>query len=264
MSGRVQELNRKLNNIIRHSDVRYKQIIIDGMKCQYIVSSIGEVYSMHYNHKRNTVRKLKQRTKKDGYKEVAILVNGKMKRFMVHRLVALAFIPNPRKEADQVNHINGVKSDNYVENLEWVTGSENIKHAFDHGLCHGTPGEERGLSKFTNAQIEEACSLLEQNLPYKIISERTGVSRGILYCILKGRAWKSISKKYDLSNYTHGKPVDHIDRIHEVCKLLEEGRLSPKEISEITGIKKDTILCIRRGLYYKQISSQYNIKYPLK
>jgi len=264
MSGRVQFLNRKLNNIVRRSNVQFKQLILDGIPYPYIVSSAGDVYSMHYNHKRNTVRKLKQRTTKDGYKDVAIPVNGEMKHFRVHRLVALTFIPNPRKEADQVNHKNGVKSDNYVDNLEWVTGSENLRHAYDHGLCHGTPGEERGLSKFTNAQIEEACSLLEQNLPFKTISERTGVSRGILHCILKGRAWKSISKKYNLSNYAYGKPLDYIDRIHDVCKLLEEGRLSIKEISKITGIKKDAIQCIRRGVRYVQISSQYNIKYPLK
>lgn len=59
--------------------------------------------------------------------------NGKHKSFLAHRLVALAFIPNPENK-EQVNHINGVKKDNKVTNLEWVTNQENMTHSWDTGL----------------------------------------------------------------------------------------------------------------------------------
>ena len=62
-----------------------------------------------------------------GYLRVALCENGKQKRVFVHRLVAMKYIPNPHN-LPQVNHKNGVKTDNRVENLEWCTASENQQH----------------------------------------------------------------------------------------------------------------------------------------
>jgi hypothetical protein len=69
----------------------------------------------------------KQSIDKDGYKLISIWKNNKQKTYKVHRLIANAFIPNPNNKPE-INHINCIKSDNKIENLEWVTKSENCKH----------------------------------------------------------------------------------------------------------------------------------------
>lgn len=68
-----------------------------------------------------------------GYKMVSLRVDRKSKHMLVHRLVALTFLPNP-DDKPQVNHIDGDKTNNRLENLEWNTSSENIRHAFATGL----------------------------------------------------------------------------------------------------------------------------------
>ena len=71
-----------------------------------------------------------------GYLTVGLTKDGKQKNFRIHRLVAIAFIPNPHNK-QEVNHKNGIKDDNRVDNLEWSTGDENIKHAIENGLITG-------------------------------------------------------------------------------------------------------------------------------
>ena len=80
-----------------------------------------------------TGRVLHQYKSKHGYLRVALYENGKQKRVLVHRIVAMKYIPNPHN-LPQVNHKNGIKTDNRVENLEWVTCKENIIHSYKNGL----------------------------------------------------------------------------------------------------------------------------------
>ena len=74
-----------------------------------------------------TGKVLHQYKSEHGYLRVALYENGKQKRVLVHRLVAMKYIPNPHN-LPQVNHKNGIKTDNRVENLEWCTASENQQH----------------------------------------------------------------------------------------------------------------------------------------
>lgn len=91
---------------------------------EYLISPDGEIYSIRNN------LLLKYRRDKHGYFKIGVSINGKKYYLTRHRLVAIAFIPNPENKP-QVNHINGIPGDDRIENLEWVTASENIKHSFD-------------------------------------------------------------------------------------------------------------------------------------
>lgn len=94
----------------------------------YSIDKKGTVYSLSFKGKKK-IKILKPAKNKDGYLFVNLYKNKKYYEKRINRLVAEAFIPNPEKKPE-VNHKNGIKTDNKVENLEWVTRSENMKHLY--------------------------------------------------------------------------------------------------------------------------------------
>lgn len=93
---------------------------------------------------------LKGKKSRNGYLRVSLCKNSIVKDFLIHRLVAQTFIPNPENKP-WVNHKNGIKEDNRLVNLEWSTISENIKHAYNTGLKKAVMSDE--LRRLTSTAV---------------------------------------------------------------------------------------------------------------
>lgn len=166
---------------------------IPTLQGRYQVSDTGLVRSLPRNTTRGKL--LKQATVLDyrvfGY-NYAFKKNKLMK---VHRAVASAFIPNP-DNLPQVNHKNGIKSDNRVENLEWCTASDNIKHAFKTDL-KSLKGEKHNQNILTDSKVIEIRGKYTRgrgSKPGNIheLCKEYGVARSTIANIVTGRRWKHL------------------------------------------------------------------------
>jgi hypothetical protein len=166
-----------------------------GYEQIYLVTTDGKILAIKKNCKERV-----QFINVAGYYRVCLSVQGKNKHFYTHRLMAEAFIPNPLKKP-QVNHKNGIKTDNRIENLEWATISENGKHAYKIGLCKPSIGEISGSSKITN---EIALEIVNSDLTPMELAKKFNLTRPTIYRVKKGESWTHITNvKYTRKRISH-------------------------------------------------------------
>lgn len=116
--------------------------------------------------------------------------DGKKKTYRAHRLVLMAFNPVENMDVLEVNHINGNKKDNRLQNLEWCTGSENQQHAFKTGLQQARKGQKSNFSKLSEQDIDLIFQLRKQGLLQREIAEKVGCSRSNVSYILNHKTWQ--------------------------------------------------------------------------
>lgn len=138
-------------------------------------------------------RVLKQSLDSWGYKQVSLYKDANKKSYKVHRLIAAAFIPNPENKPC-INHKNGIKTDNRVENLEWCTDKENFNHAIENNLIVNH-GENNKFSKLTDEKIKEIFKLRDYGMTHYEISKKFKVSRPVISNILSRKYWKHVEIK---------------------------------------------------------------------
>ena len=157
---------------------------------QYEISSHGRVRSINrtvnsaIRHNKSVVKKgktLKQNPKRNGYLTVDLCKDNIKKTSTVHRLAALAFIPNP-DDKPQVNHINGIKTDNSVDNLEWVTPQENQWHRHE---VLGHTGKRKPIKCLETRQVHASskhAAMWLNETKYGHSKQQTALARKIRKC----------------------------------------------------------------------------------
>lgn len=160
-----------------------------GFEGLYWIYPNGDILTKTHYGVKGRERILKPAIDKKGYQRVGLMKNGKLITRKVHRLVAENFISNPNK-LPQVNHINSIKHDNRVENLEWCTSKYNTKHAINSGNFHFIGGHNKSLS------IEQVKQIRSQYVPNVItrqtLSEIYNVSIWVIKDLLANRTYKNI------------------------------------------------------------------------
>ena len=189
----------------------WKDVI--GYENKYEVSNLGRVRSCPRNTSglgRADYLIMKQSKDKGGYMTIGLMMNGKKSRSRVHRLVASSFIPNPEGK-EFVNHIDGVKDNNILSNLEWSTPSENTRHAVETGLINSN------FDKYKHKFVDDYLNGLGVNM----ITRKYNVSHDYVSAYLKEQGVK-------VTRY----PLRYKEYRARIIELFEDG-YKPKQIEKI-------------------------------
>jgi len=161
---------------------------IPGYEGRYAITKKGGVWSYPKacNQNRNG-RWLSKRLGGSGY--YSQILDGKSLK--IHRILAMIFIPNPGNKLE-VNHIDGIKTHNELDNLEWCTRSENMIHANITGLQKPVYGEKNGKSKLTIKEVSLIKKELEKGVFTRAIAKNFGVSQGTIMQIKNKKTWRNV------------------------------------------------------------------------
>ncbi|MCP4987669.1 MAG: HNH endonuclease [Colwellia sp.] len=230
---------------------------------QYSITSNGELYSLRTNSFMNgwIVQE---------YRKFSISFDdGSHKEMFGHRLVAMAYLPNEDVENKTlVNHIDGIKTNNAVSNLEWCTPSENNHHAYDTGLSVGKKPhndcevtlkgdyQEHSNGIISEENVRVLCKLLCEGYRDVDISRMTGESRRVInYLRHKDpKFYPEITAEY---NYSFSKE-DRMspEQVLQICKMLQEG-WKVMELSRHLNLNRKKVGNIKSRKTFKDISKHF-------
>ena len=157
-----------------------------GFEGAYEVSSHGAI------RRTGQSKKLRPEIYNGGYHCMSFRRHGKRFRKSVHSVVARAFI-GERPAGAEINHKRGIKTDNRASELEYVTGAENMRHAYKNGLCNPARGERSGISKLKESEVLEIRAIHKTgNCSLMAIANSYGVGYSTIRAILMRRTWNHI------------------------------------------------------------------------
>lgn len=160
---------------------------VPGYEGLYSVSDLGNVMSMNYAN--TGMLKILQPSKNSyGYFQIWMSKDRKQKSFSVHSLVSAAFL-GPRPKGLEVNHKNGVKSDNRLANLEYVTSSENRLHALRIGIQIPAHGEKHCRAKLSLSDVIEIKKKVQEGWTQTELAALYKVNQSAISRVASGKRW---------------------------------------------------------------------------
>ncbi len=217
-----------------------KNIDIKKIETKYTIFKDGKIINT------KSGRVIKGSLTNCGYKRVTFFG----KRVSLHRVIAFKFLPII-DEKKYVNHKNGDKLDNRVENLEWCTMSENSKHAFSIGLKQATIapryGEENTNSILTDKLVIDM--LTYKDLSYREIAEKFNVSKSTVKHIFRGRSWTHIERP--IINKVNSRIQMNLSEAKSIRKRLSNGARQC-DIAREYNVDKSVISKIARNITWKE------------
>jgi hypothetical protein len=164
---------------------------IPGYEGIYEISEIGHIRRMCDSHRAPDGYQKRHNTSRKGYNTTVLARDGVNRSFTVHRLVALVFI-GPRPNGRQINHKDGVKTNNDWRNLEYVTCKENIRHAAKSGLRGYFKGTANGCAKVTEDDIRAIRKAYASGESQPSIGRRYGLTQANVSYIVLRRTWSHV------------------------------------------------------------------------
>ena len=217
----------------------------------YSASSLGKIKRNAGTPRCPKDRILKPLNNPRGYFVVGLLrPETKQRPLMIHRLVLEAFCGESPSDKHQGNHLNGNKTDNRIENLEWVTHAENIQHAYDTGLHGRYIGENASSAKLTNEQAIDILNRIANKEYRKDIAILYGISNKTIDTLVSGKSYAYLPRP----NMTSKRMGNHILVDADVIKIKQLiGTTSSRAIGELFGVSGGTIDQIKHGRTWKHI-----------
>ena len=165
---------------------------IEEYASNFLISDLGEIKNIKTDHI------YKPEILSSGYYSVKVSLGSRhnKKHIIIHKAVALTFIDNPNNY-NMVNHIDGNKLNNNVNNLEWCTPGHNVKHAYDTGLFdkHKISGENNHNHKLTKKQVDEIRALYnskDKHITSSMLAKKFGVSKTQILDIINYKKWNNM------------------------------------------------------------------------
>lgn len=221
----------------------------------YYVSEDGKIFS----NKSGKLRELKSRVDTSRYKRLGLVTDGgKVRHYLVHRLVAICYVPNPLS-VPEVNHKDGDKLNNHYTNLEWVTREDNQQHAFVTGL-NSNIGRLNGRAILDeDAAIEIYQALLGGQLE-KDLALRFNVDKSVVKKIKYKVTWQHVLSEFPDIPIKHKSKSISDSTATWICTMLQGGLKVKEILSQSTNdrVTESIIWDIKRGRSFKHIAKDFS------